>query len=456
MRKFIAMLLALLMVLSMVACGAKQQTPAAPAATETEEPKTEAPAEPQGQTTEAAAAVVEEAQEPITIEYWYQNSNYTEWIEKMAADFHEANPSITVVPEIFGDDKALTTALTAAFQDGSAPAIFHTRSNANLTTFFNAGMLEPLSNYDFAKRLNDAAIEAATIDGQLIAACFGSSAFCVVYNADIFAELGLTAPNTFDEMVAVIKACQDAGYGGIAYPGADANHVWLSRAMFHTTMGRTGYQEFEEGIDQGIVTDVVAETLAVESMKSIGAYYDNGLWYNGVDAMSNEAAQTLLLNKEAAMIVTYTGNTVSNPIFEGLNLGFFPLLSLTGNGEYYAEVNNMISVYAHASEEQKAAAAMFLEFCLSDENMTYYATKLGELVSVDGITAEHVRAEAFADVAARGYTMRSLTNVSNKDYWKSELDAMLMGIMYEGADVDEEVAAYTKHLTDMDIKSLIG
>ncbi len=449
MRKIVALLLALILVFSFAACGEK--TPA-----ETPSTETETPSEQKGATTEDAANIVEKAEEPITIEYWYQNSNYTEWIEKMAADFHEANPSITVTPVIYGDDGALTTALTAAFQDGTAPAIFHTRSNANLTKFFNAGMLEPLSNYDFAKRLNASAVEAATIDGQLVAACFGSSAFCVVYNADIFDELGLKAPATFDEMVDVVKACQDAGYGGIAYPGADANHVWLSRAMFHTTMGRTGYQEFEEGIDQGLVTDVMANTLAVESMKSIGAYYDNGLWYNGVDAMSTEASMTLLLNKEAAMIVTYTGNTVSNPVFEGLNLGFFPLLSLTGNGQYYAEVNNMISVYAKASDEQKAAAAMFLEFCLSDENMTYYATKMGELVSVDGITAEHVRADAFADVTARGYTMRSLCNTSNNDYWKSELDAMLMAIMYEGADVDAEVEAYSTHLTDMDIKSLIG
>lgn len=451
MRKILAMLLALIMLFSLVACAS---TPAEPE--KTPETPSETPSESQGNTTEDAQNTVDNAAEPIELEYWYQNSNYTEWIEKMAADFHAANPNITITPVIYGDDNALTTALTAAFQDGSAPTIFHTRSNINLTKFFNAGMLEPLSNYDFAKRLNASAIEAATTDGQLTAACFGSSAFCVVYNADIFDELGLTAPKTFDEMVAVVKACQDAGYGGIAYPGADANHVWLSRAMFHTTMGRTGYQEFEEGIDQGTVVDVTANTLAVESMKSVGAYYANNLWYNGVDAISGEARNTLFLNKEAAMVVTYTGDTVGNPIYEGLNVGFFPLLSLTGNGQYYAEVNNMISVYAHATEEQKAAAAIFLEFCLSDENMTYYATKLGELPSVDGITAEHNRSEAFADVMERGYTMRSLCNTTNNDYWKAEMDAMLMAIMYEGADVDAEVAAFTTHLTDMDIASLVG
>lgn len=445
MRKLIAMLLALVMVFGLAACSANKTVETTPAATA-----------PKGNTSQEAQNVVDQAQEPITIEYWYQNNNYTEWIEKMAADFHVANPNITVTPVIYGDDSALNTALTAAFQDGTAPAMFHTRSNASLTKYFNAGMLEPLSNYDFATRLNDAAVEAATIDGQLIAACFGSSAFCVVYNADIFEELNLTAPKTFDEMVAVVKACQDAGYGGIAYPGANANHVWLSRAMFHTTMGRTGYQEFEEGIDQGTVVDVAANTLAVEGMKSISAYYTNGLWYNGVDSISNDAAYTMLVNKEAAMIVTYTGNTVSNSVFDGLNLGFFPLLSLTGNQEYYAEVNNMISIYAGASDEQKAAAAMFLEFCLSDENMTYYATELGEITSVDGITPEHARAEAFQDVTSRGYTMRSLCNTSNSDYWKAELDSLLMSIMYEGADVDAGVASFTKHLTDMDIQSLIG
>lgn len=452
MRKIVALLLALAMVFGLVACGSKTETPAedtTPVESETVETN-------QGQTSEEAAEVLENAEEPITIEYWYQNNNFTEWIETMAAKFNEEHPNVTIEPIIYGDDTALNTALTAAFQDGTAPTMFHTRSNASFTKFYNAGMLEELSNYDFAARLNDAAISAATIEGNLVAACFGSSAFCVIYNADIFEELNLTAPTTFDEMVAVVNACQDAGYGGIAYPGANANHVWLSRAMFHTTMGREGYQAFEEGIDQGLITDIAAETLAVESMESISAYCTNGLWYDGSSAMTADAMFTLFVNNDCAMIVNYTGNTVGNSTFDGMNLGYFPLQSLTGNGEFYAEVTNMISIYSGASDEQKAAAALFLDFCLNDENMTYYATTLGDIPSVDGITPEHERADAFDIIFDTGYTMRSLCNTSNTDYWKSEMDAMLMSIMYENADVETEVANYTDHLVSMDIASLIG
>lgn len=442
MKKAVSILLALGMILSLAACSANDPTPS---------PK--APASTPGATTEDAANIVQEA-ENIEVEFWYQNSNYTTWIEKMAADFHAVHENITITPVIHGTDEALTAALTAAFQDNSAPAIFHCRVNASYASYVDAGLMEDLSNYDFASKISESLKEGASMNGILGAAPLGYSAFCVIYNQDIFDELGLTAPRNFDEMLNVVNACKDVGYGGIAYPGGNAGHVWLSRAMWFSTM-QAEYKNFEEGIDNGTITDLTEYPDAMDAMRSMSAYGANDLWYNGSDSMAFDAELTLFTNRECAMIVTYTGQMIAQEALADMNLGIFPFASLTSNGTYYGEVNNMIGMWSGATDEQKAASALFIDFCLQDDNLSYYASTLGELVSVDGIVADHKYGELFAkEMVDPGITMRALAVDHNTEYWKAELDAMLLDFTFNGADVDSNVETYSQHLKEADIASI--
>lgn len=97
MKKLLALVLALVMVLSLAACGGKADAPAA-----TEAPKTETPAETPAETP------VEETPEPVTIyylNYAVLETAHTDYWNQLIADFEKENPHIKV------------EVLTAAYND---------------------------------------------------------------------------------------------------------------------------------------------------------------------------------------------------------------------------------------------------------------------------------------------------------------------------------------------------
>ena len=446
MKRLLSLLLIAAMLLTLAACAAGE-TVGEPAAT------TDATQEPAAQQTEAAADTSSDA-EPITIEYWYQNAYYDDWINKMVEDFHAENPDVTIVPVLHGDDQALTTALTAAFREGKAPTLFHTRANNSLASYATEGVLQDLSGYDFAANETEAGLAGGSVDGALYAACLGYSAFCVIYNQDIFDELQLTPPTTFDELVNVVKTCQDAGYGGIAYPGSTAGHVWLSRGLFRDAMTVDGYNAFELGIDNGSITDLYEYPEAVDAIRSMSAYCSNGLLYNGSDAMDTDAEISLFATGECAMMVNYTGVMLSAEALVDMNLGIFPLLGQTGSGKYYAEINNMISMYSGASDAEKEAGARFIDFLLREDNMTYYASTRTEVPAVNGIVADHKYGELFdREFSSRGINMRTVCVTSNSEMWKAEFDALQTGVIFNGLDPDEAIQSFNDHLQLADIAS---
>lgn len=447
MKKILAMLMTCVMVFSLAACSSNEKESSSET-TQTEAAETTETEEETAESNEAAA-------EDITIEYWYQNSNYEEWITTMAEAFHEENPNITIVPVIYGDDQALSSSLVAAFQEKNAPTLFHTRVNSSFADYSSGGFLEDLSEYGIQDMLTEAGVEAGTAGDGFYAAPIGYSAFCVIYNTEIFEELGLTAPNNFEEMVEVVNACKEAGYGGIAYPGGDAGHLWISRNFFRTAMTTAAYNAFELGIDDGSVTDISEYPDAVAAIKSMAALYENEMLYNGSEQMKGDNEMTLFANGDCAMMVHYTGSMLSQEALADMNMGIFPLYSESGDGSYYAEINNMISMYAGASDEEKAAGIKFIQFLLEEDNMAYYAGKQGEVVAVEGVVAEHKYGELFQqEFDGRGITMRTLCITSNSDMWQNEYNAMLLGLIFNGYDADEQVAQFSEHLKSVDIASL--
>lgn len=449
MKKFLALIMAGAIVSSLVACSSSSGT------TET----TTAAAEDQSAAAETdsseAADSSADSGEAVEITYWYQNNKYDDWIQKMAEDFHAENSNITVTPELYGDDAALTSAVSAAFQEQSGPTIFHTRANNDLANYVSAGVIQELSDYGLFDKLNEAGQVASTVEDGMYAVPFGYSAFCVIYNQDIFDELGLEVPTNYDEMLAVVQACKDAGYGGIAYPGSTAGHVWISRAIFRTTMTTDGYNELEKGIDDGSITDLTEYPLAIDALRSMQDYYTQGILYDGSEAMDTNAEFTLFTNEDCAMMVNYTSTMVAEEALSQMNLGCFPLYSQSGDGSYYAEINNMISMNVYASDAEKDAAAEFLSFLLEDDNMAYYATQQAEIVSVDGVVADHKYGELFStDFSEKGVAMRTINVIPNSSVWNEEMNAMLNSLIFQGGDTDDEVASFNAYLQSADIASL--
>ena len=217
MKKIIALLLALAMVLSLAACGASE----APAATEA--PKADAPA-----ATEAPAA------EPVTIKVAAIETAYGSQVWADVAAAFEAETGIKVE---LTTDKNLEDVLTGPMQNGEFPDVVHlaTGRPAGLTEqLVKANALHPLTNTlsltipgedvkvadKIAGGFTDNNIVAPYGDGVTYMAPMFYSPCGLFYNAKLFEEKGWEVPTTWDEMWALGDIAAAEGISLFTYPTA--------------------------------------------------------------------------------------------------------------------------------------------------------------------------------------------------------------------------------------------
>ena len=211
MKKILAMLLALVMVFALCACG---QT-AAPA-----EAPAEAPAAEEAAPAEEAVAADEITLDVIICEYgtntreWFLGSgmNGTNFVDKFEAE----NPGVKLNLEVVSWNDVYTVVDTR-IASGQAPDILNIDVFAN---YANEGLLEPVSQYCPDELFADffpSFIDQSVIDGVCWAVPDLASARALYYNVDMFEEMGIDVPTTWAELEDACQTIIDF-YDGEVYP----------------------------------------------------------------------------------------------------------------------------------------------------------------------------------------------------------------------------------------------
>jgi ABC-type glycerol-3-phosphate transport system substrate-binding protein len=120
----------------------------------------------------------------------------------------EKNIDVTIELEMPNSDQAAQI-LKARLSSNDAPDLFTLHAIADIPSFYEAGYLSDLSDQPFADDLLENVKDIVTYDGKVVALPLESLAWGYLYNKDIFADLGLTPPDTIAEMqnvVDVLKA----------------------------------------------------------------------------------------------------------------------------------------------------------------------------------------------------------------------------------------------------------
>ena len=185
MKKVIALLLALVMVFGLVACGEK--TPADDAAT--------------GTTVTVIAA-----------QYGTQTAD---WWKGFEANFEAANEGIDLVVDVVSWNDIYTVVNTRV-ANGEAPDLL----NIDVFADYQAdGLLLPASEWvseaTYAKFF-DSFLAESVVDGTVWAVPDLASARALYYNADILAAAGVEVPTTWDELTAACEAIK--AYDANIYP----------------------------------------------------------------------------------------------------------------------------------------------------------------------------------------------------------------------------------------------
>jgi len=375
--KFIAMLLVLVSVAFLALGCASSATTDSPSAEDTNTQTAADTPSPQPSAEKAKLLV------------WEHTPQFEEPLKQVIEAFKTQNPDIDVEYEIKTADQYYNL-LATTIQAGEAPDLFWTNGTAtsNYGSYASQGVLMDLTDKVDYSIYPEAAMKLVDIDGHYYSTP-GATADtrAVYYNKDIFDELGLSVPKTFDEFEADMQTILDAGYVPLALGGS---FFWSTLFTFEPILAAME-PDWLQAAAKGEARVNDPHVAAVwEKMIEWGNKGYFGVGYLGVD----EGGQLLAFSKgEAAMTITGSWNvstfSSNNP---DLNYGAFQLPTKDGT-------RPMIVTYAcgfavSANTEYPEAAVKFAQFLASVEGQSIWVKALNgvpglsEVVSEDPVIAE--------------------------------------------------------------------
>jgi len=290
-------LFVLLMLVSLVltACGgsAAPEAPAADAPAADEAPAADAPAADDAAEAEEAPA----AEEPVELTLGSWRVDDVEAWDAILEAFHAEYPNITVV---FDPTNPLDydATLRTQLETGTAPDLFFVRSFATGLDLYESGFVASLKDLPGLEENFTVGSLApwATEDGEPYAVPIAAVSHGIYYNQDLFEELGLAVPETWEELMAAAQTIKDSGVTPFSNGTKDAwdiNEVVMMTIIPNNIGGYEGRMEYLNGERCFNDADMVAAYTQIQDLApyvpedfTATSYYDSEqLFVQGVAAM---------------------------------------------------------------------------------------------------------------------------------------------------------------------------
>ena len=168
-------------------------------------------------------------------------------------------------------DQEFRTKQPAAFAANPSLYAIGGVSNGTVTPLLNEGTIRPLDDLVAKYGENLSPNQLIRVNGEVIAIAMMVNTQHLMYRKDIFEDLGLDVPRTYDEVLVAAQTIQDAGV--VDYPlGATMASGWNIAQDFNNMFlgyGGTFYNE-----DSTPAVNSEAGIKALEMMKKLTAYMD--------------------------------------------------------------------------------------------------------------------------------------------------------------------------------------
>jgi raffinose/stachyose/melibiose transport system substrate-binding protein len=294
MKKVIALLLALLIIVPLTACTAQQETPSTAPSKEAE-PASAAPSQ---------ETATEKPAEEITLTMWTiatESDSHHEPYLKSIADYEASHPGIKIQMETF-ENESYKTKIKAAVAAKELPDIFFTWSGGFSTAFVQSGAVLPVDDVyaNYQDQLPKSMLGNLTWDGKIYGTGYTMNVSMLFYNKTMFAKYNLNPPTTYDELVNVCKTFTD---NGVTPFGISAKDTWvLAQTHDQFTLKSVGAKTLQgvltkSGTDSYNSPDFVTASADFANLVKIGAYSDNAV------ALSNDEACATFYSGEVPMYI---------------------------------------------------------------------------------------------------------------------------------------------------------
>jgi raffinose/stachyose/melibiose transport system substrate-binding protein len=226
--------------------------------------------------------------------------------EGLASAYEEANEGVTIKVETHPAGSEGDNLIKTRLATGDMGDMFWYNSGSLMQALNPDQTLVNLSDQAWAGSLDDNFVKAVSTDGGLYGAPVGASfAGAIVYNKDIYANLGLEVPLTWDEYMANNQAVKDAGLVGIAQSYGD---TWTSQVPVLGDFFNVSAND-PEWAEQYTAGDAkFADEPAVEGFQALQDAFDAGFLNQDFASATYDDAVRMLAEGEAAHYPMLTGN----------------------------------------------------------------------------------------------------------------------------------------------------
>lgn len=360
MKKLLAILLALVMVLSMAAC-----TPGDEEGTK------------ESKSPETIDKSLYEVTEAVTITFWHNYSNEARaaFLEDVAKKFHDENPLITVEVVYIGNYPVIAEQVSGAIAAGQGLPALSTINVPRAQVYAHNGVSESLDNYFKAMDMEadlddyfDGIMETLTYDGdgQLYGMPFGISSGICLYNQTLLESINEPFPSTWEEFKGWCKRVHEkTGKVAFAFP-FDFNF------MNNFFLNVAGVDPLGNGKESALADEKV-----ISFVKELKALVDAG-YCSWVGEKVNSASDDLHLGFKAEQIVAYSDTSTGalQGIQCGLNedgstkfkVGTAVGVSNTGKDPVTTVSGASLVIYADNDQQIKNAAFQFAVYLTNAEN----------------------------------------------------------------------------------------
>ncbi|MBD2846846.1 extracellular solute-binding protein [Paenibacillus sp. IB182496] len=179
-------------------------------------------------------------------------------------------------------------------------------ANPTNTTFIDKGILKDITAdiEPFKDRIDPSALNAYSRDGKVYGipiATMSTSTF--YYNKDLFAELGLEVPTTYEELLTVSEAVKEAGHMAVIHQGKNAWYwpMWLMETLAQTSGDSVGKTESNLSGETKFTDEA-----DVEALRLVGQFVEDGIIDGNTLTVDTDGMRSAFASQQAAM---YYGGT---------------------------------------------------------------------------------------------------------------------------------------------------
>ena len=301
-----------------------------------------------------------------------------------------------------------------------------------MDVYVNAQAAAPLTDIlenqekEWYDGFTDGIFERMTYDGEFYAVPTNFAAALCFYNTEIFDEVGVEVPTTYDELLDVCQKIKDAGYTPIS---CSAGTAWCLSMV-------AGYLCDRQGVDLAAIASHEAnwtDENCVEAgtkLKELSQYFQET-----AAGDSNDQATAGFYNGEAAMLIQgswaiaqINGN---NPDFES-KCGVFQFPAIEGANDpnrMIVKTDNLLMSFT--TEHQDAVIALMKMF--TDETAQKYTAEVGGKIPI----IKDIDIDYDAAPAQLKYVTDILANATGTfGFYNESLASVEAGDCFDNAMVD--------------------